>query len=142
MRFMRQTETAGPHQFGNPEEFTMLELAELDSQARRGQIEDRPQAASRGRSEAAHARHLPGASACSNGSPPSPLEDGLKRDDRILSRSASERAVTAERPGICRLPSAGRPVYCLIPLMLSCLLKTVCRQALPEIPREVRVLSF
>ena len=79
VRMMRQTETPGPVNLGNPGEFTMIELAELTLKLVGRALEDRAQAASRRRPEAAQARHLARPAGADKWEPTVPLEEGLKR---------------------------------------------------------------
>ncbi len=69
----------GPVNIGNPNEFTMLELAELVHRGDRLVVGDRLRAAAGRRPDAAPARHHPGPRGCSAGSRAIDLREGLER---------------------------------------------------------------
>ena len=102
----------GPVNIGNPNEFTILELAEVVHRGHRLDVGDRLRAAAGRRPDPAPARHHPGPRPTSGGSRRSQLREGIERTAAYFAASWSrrprlERTVPA-RPGHANMRTRDR----------------------------------
>ena len=91
IRLMAPDEVTGPINLGNPGEFTIRELAEQVIALTGSSVEDRASPAAPGRSQAAPARHHPGAGGARLGADDS-LATGSRKPSPISTRCSRKRA--------------------------------------------------